>query len=270
MIRPHSGGKFPTMHRLIAASLIAAALTLTGLATPLLVSGPAAAQTKPPQPVDTDRAYRQRVEERLSGMDYQMRTLTGQVEQLQFRLRRSETLVKKLNAEVAALKAEVADIKKAQAAAPQPAPVMTATPDAASPEAPAGTLPSGDAQVKYNEAQGLLRVGRFKEAEAAFVSFRRTFPDHQLSANAHYWMGEAQYAQQRYQEAATTFLEAWQEDTQGPKAPDNMYKLGMSMLALEKKDEACASFAKLLSDYRGASRRIRNMATRERKSLECS
>lgn len=253
MIRPHSGGNNPSMLRLIAASFLAASLA----------AGAASAQTKPPQRVDSDLAYRQRVEERLSGLDYQMRALTGQVEQLQFRLRRADSLIKKLNA-------ELAEVKKAQAEAPPPVAAIAPPPAEDDAPAAAGSLPTGDAQVKYNEAQGLLRVGRFKDAEAAFVAFRQNFPDHQLSANAHYWTGEAQYAQQRYQEAATTFLEAWQSAMQGPKAPDNLYKLGMSMLALEKKDEACASFGKLLSDYRGASRRIRDMASRERTSLKCS
>jgi len=197
------------MQRLIAATLL----------TTFLTAGAASAQTRPPQPVDSDLAYRQRLEERLSGVDYQMRGLTGQTSS-------------QSTAQVG--------------------------------------LPTGDAQVKYDEAQGLLRVGRFEQAENAFVAFRKSFPDHSLAANAHYWTGEAQYARQRYQEAATTFLEALQSDMQGPKAPDNLYKLGMSMQALEKKDEACASFAKLLSDYRGAPKRLRDKAVREQASLKCS
>ena len=238
------------MQRLIAATLLVAFLT----------AGAASAQTRPPQPVDPDLAYRQRLEERLSGVDYQMRGLTGQVEQLQFRLRQAKTRIKKLSA-------ELAKVKAAQAAAP---PAVVQAPDTSSqPTAQAG-LPTGNAQVKYDEAQGLLRVGRFEQAENAFVALRKSFPDHSLAANAHYWTGEAQYARQRYQEAATTFLEAWQSDIQGPKAPDNLYKLGMSMQALEKKDEACASFAKLLSDYRGAPKRLRDKAVREQASLKCS
>ena len=96
MFRPHSGGKYPSMQRLIAATLLVAFLT----------AGAASAQTRPPQPVDSDLAYWQRVEERLSGVDYQMRGLTGQVEQLQFRLRQAETRIKKLSAELAKVKAE--------------------------------------------------------------------------------------------------------------------------------------------------------------------
>ena len=228
-------------------------------------AGAASAQTKPPQRVGSDVEYRQRVEERLAGVDYQMRVLTGQVEQLQFRLRQAETRVKKLSA-------ELANVKTEQAAAPPQAmaPATDAGNETASAPSSLGGSSAGDAQAKYDEAQGLLRVGRFEQAEAAFIAFQQSFPDHQLAANAHYWTGEAQYARQRYQEAATTFLEAWQADVQGPKAPDNLYKLGMSMQALEKTDEACASFGKLLSDYRGAPKRIRDKAVRERASLKCS
>ena len=295
MFRPHSGGKYPFMQRLIAATLLSSVLTV----------GAASAQTRPPQPVDSDFAYRQRVEERLSGVDYQMRGLTGQVEQLQFRLRQAETRIKKLVAELEKVKAEQAATPPAIVQVPKPdiqyaaqdglptgdaqvkydetqgllrvgrfeaatPPAIVQAPKPDIQYAAQDGLPTGDAQVKYDEAQGLLRVGRFEQAENAFVAFRKSFPDHSLAANAHYWTGEAQYARKRYQEAATTFLEAWKSDMQGLKAPDNLYKLGMSMRALEKKDEACASFAKLLSDYRGAPKRLRDKTVRGRASLKCS
>lgn len=250
MFKPHSGGKYPSMQRLIAATLFASFLTLDV----------ASAQTSPPQPVDSDRAYRQRVEERLSGVDFQMRGLTGQVEQLQFRLRQAETRLKKLSAELAKVQAEQAAAQLA----------IVQAPDTSSQSTAQAGLPTGDAQLKYDEAQGLLRVGRYEQAENAFVAFRKSFPDHSLAANAHYWSGEAQYHRQRFQEAATTFLEAWQSDMQGPKAPDNLYKFGKSMQALEKKDEACASFAKVLSDYRGAPKRLRDKVEREQAFLKCS
>lgn len=260
------------MHRLIVAGLLAASV--------LLDFGSASAQSAP-QPVSNDFAYRQRTEERLSALDYQLRGLTGQIEQLQFRLRQSETRIKKLNA-------ELAKVKAAQTAAPiaVPAPASVMAPQGAAPTtgpqttasqmtapqmtAPGGVLPGGAPQAQYDAAQGLLRVGRFEEAEKAFRDFRTSYPDHQLAANAHYWIGETQYARQRYQQAATTFLEAWQADAQGPKAPDNLYKLGMALGALEKTNEACVSFAKLLSDYRGASSRLRAKAERERASLNCA
>lgn len=238
------------MQRLIAVTLFATFLT----------ASTASAQITPPQPVDSDLAYLKRVEERLSGVDYQMQGLTGQVEQLQFRLRQAETRIKKLNAELAEVKAE-------QASTP---PALVQASDTSSNSIAQVGLPTGNAQVKYDEAQGLLRVGRYEQAESAFVAFRKSFPDHSLAANAHYWMGEAQYHRQRFQEAATTFLEAWKSDIQGPKAPDNLYKFGKSMQARDKKDEACASFAKVLSDYRDAPKRLRDKVLREQASLKCS
>ena len=123
---------------------------------------------------------------------------------------------------------------------------------------------SGRSPVLY-----LLGQGRFDEGEAAFRDFLRVHPEHKLAGNARYWIAETLYARQRYQEAATAFLEAWQADQRGAKAPDNLLKLGMSLQRLEKKPEACASFQKLLSDYRGASRRLRAAASRERSALGC-
>lgn len=232
------------------------------------------AQTRASNVGGIDLAYRQRTEERLAAIDDQMRNLTGEIERLQFRLRQSDARVKKLSAAVAKLKQAQAEAARAPVdgggAIGSQANTGGQIKTGAQLSARSQTLPTGAPQAQYDQAQGLLRVGRFKEAEAAFRNFRTMHPKHTLAANSHYWIGETQYARQRYQDAATTFLEAWQADIDGPKAADNLYKLGMSLAALEKKKEACVSFAKLLNDYRGAPKRLRTKAVRERASLGCA
>lgn len=216
-----------------------------------------------------DITYRQRTEERISALDRQLRDITGQMERLQYRLRQA-------NQRIDALEGELEAVRAAQIAPPA-APeggTETAAVDGNQPGAPdqggaRGQLPDGAAQESYDTAYGLLGQGRFDEGEAAFRDFLRVHPEHKLAGNARYWIAETLYARQRYQEAATAFLEAWQADQRGAKAPDNLLKLGMSLQRLEKKPEACASFQKLLSDYRGALPRLRAAASRERSALGC-
>ncbi len=223
-----------------------------------LFSLPAAAQNRSGE---LDLAYRQRTEERLSALDSQVRDLTGLVERMQFRLRQADQRIE-------ALERQLNDVQSARPPSAANIGTPPATDGAASPASQ--TLPTGEPQAEYDAAYGLLGQGQFAQGEAAFRTFLQRYPDHQLAPNARYWVGETLYARQKYQDAATAFLEAWQADVDGPKAADNLLKLGMSLSALDKKNEACVSFAKLLSDYRGAPARVRNAASRESKSIGCS
>ena len=225
------------------------------------------------QPLSPEElAYRQSMEVRISGLDRQMRGMTGQIERLEFELRQQTQRISTLEAEVEALRAGAA-MSAGDAPDTIGAPVAAATNTPGAPDqggSAGGALPAGEPQEEYDAAYGLLGRGKFSEGDAAFRTFLTRYPNHSLAGNARYWIGESLYARQQYQEAATTFLEAWQKEQRGNKAPDNLLKLGMSLQRLDKKDEACASYGKLLSDYRGAPSRLLNAANRERRSLGCS
>lgn len=211
-------------------------------------------------------AYRQRMEERIAALDTQIRRLTGKLERTEYELRNTNRKVDSLTEELAAVRAEAA---ARPVAPPTEAPSQDGSGAAAEVDRTESTLPTGEPQSAYNEAYGLLGQGKFAAGEQALRGFLNQHPDHQLADNARYWIGESLYARQLYQDAATAFLEGWQANVNGPKAPDNLLKLGMAMSALEKNEQACASFNKLLADYRGAPTRIRTAASRESKSLGC-
>lgn len=235
--------------------------------------GVANAQSRGQTLSQEELAYRKSMEVRIAGMDRQMRDMTGTIERLEFELR-------KQTQRISALETELESLRAGEAMGAGDAPdAVGGAPDTANANAPGapdqggagvGSLPAGAAQEEYDAAYGLLGRGKFAEGDAAFRTFLTRHPNHQLAGNARYWIGESLYARQQYQEAATTFLEAWQQEQRGIKAPDNLLKLGMSLQRLDKKDEACASFGKLLSDYRGAAPRLLNAANRERRSLGCS
>ncbi len=255
------------MQKIIAAAILILSLGVPGLVAAQQASG------------DLDLQYRQRMEERLSAQDRQMRNLTGLVEQLQNTINQTNKRVAKLEADVAALKQAAAAPPAATLAPPAatlapPAPAPTASEPAAAPAANSGTmsLPAaqGDPQKDYEAAFALLSEGKYGPGETAFRAFVEQHPGHALTSNARYWIGETLYARGRYQDAGAAFLAAWQGDASGPKAPDNLLKLGMSLAQLNKKTEACVSFNKLLSDYSGAAARVRSAARREIQSLGCS
>jgi len=222
---------------------------------------PLAAQPATPE----ELAFRQRLEERLQGLDLQLRESTGAIEKLQFELRSAYQRIEKLESELAASRKPVDSTTKNETS--KPAPLQPS--QSSAPNNLPGTLPAGDAQVEYDAAFGLLRRGEFEAGEQAFNVFLMQHPEHKLAGNARYWIAETLYARQRFQEAASAFLEAWQKDIRGPKAPDNLLKLGLSLGKMGKNKEACISLNKLLSDYADAPARISNIASRERQSMNC-
>ena len=151
-----------------------------------------------------------------------------------------------------------------------------ATPEAAAPAAPAaaevpptGVLPEGPPETQYAHAFGLLRQTKYDDAEAALAEFVRTNPNHRLTGNARYWLGETYYVRNDYARAAEVFLDGYQNDPKGSKAADALLKLGMSLLGLDKVKEACAAFDKLARDLPDAPPNILKTMERQRGRAGC-
>ena len=145
-------------------------------------------------------------------------------------------------------------------------------PAAPAPIAPAAAsvLPKGTAKEQYKYAFGLLRQANYDKAELALQEFVKLHPKESLASNARYWLGETFYVRAAYVQAAEVFLEGYQADPKGPKAPDSLLKLGMSLGGPDKKREACAAFEKLLKDFPDASAGVKNTVTREKQKYGCS
>jgi len=147
-----------------------------------------------------------------------------------------------------------------------PSPTAPAAPPAV---AASSVLPPGDARLRYDFAFGLLRQANYDQAELALQEFVRLYPKEPLTSNARYWLGETYYVRAAYVQAAEVFLEGYQADPKGPKAPDSLLKLGMSLASLDKKREACAAFDKLTKDFPGAPVGIKNTVSREKQKSGC-
>lgn len=155
--------------------------------------------------------------------------------------------------------------------APAPSGVNVANDSGSSLAAPTQTaaLPAGTPREKYSHAFGLLRQGQYDLAASALRTFIEEHGDDPLASNAQYWLGETYYVRGAFVEAAETFLEGYQANTQGPKAADALLKLGMSLASLDKKQEACAAFQKLREDYPNAPAGLKNTMQREWQKNGC-
>ena len=135
--------------------------------------------------------------------------------------------------------------------------------------APGAAMPQGSSREQYAYAFGLMRKANYDEAEAVFKEFLAAHPDDPLAGNARYWLGETYYVRGDYTRASKTFLDSYQRDRTGPKAPDSLLKLGMSLSALGKNKEACATYGELIRALSDAPATIKSKADKERQRLGC-
>lgn len=130
-------------------------------------------------------------------------------------------------------------------------------------------LPPGSPRDRYAYAFRLLRQRNYDQAEIALNAFLEAHPQDPLAANAKYWLGETHYVRKQYVKAAEIFLDGYKTYPNGPKTPDTLLKLGMTLTALDKKEQACATFAKLKRDHPDASASILETMRRERAKAGC-
>ncbi len=121
----------------------------------------------------------------------------------------------------------------------------------------------------YDAAYDLLKKGKYAEAEKAFSTFIKDYPNSTLAGNANYWLGETYYVRGQYEVAAGVFSDGLTQYEQNSKAPDNLLKLGMTMAQLGKKNEACGFLSLLPEKFPKASDTLKKRAATEAQKLVC-
>ena len=132
-----------------------------------------------------------------------------------------------------------------------------------------GSLPAGSASEQYNYAFGLLKQADYPAAEEALKSFIQQHPDDGLAGSAQYWLGETYYARGSYAEAASAFAEGYKRYPKGPKAADDLLKLGISLGKANQRRNACIALAQLDRDFPNPGNAIKERANYEKKNLGC-
>lgn len=121
----------------------------------------------------------------------------------------------------------------------------------------------------YEAAFALLQKQDFAAAEAAFKGFLAKWPKDALASNAHFWLGETHYVRQDYPLAARSFAESYKSFPKGNKAPDSLLKLGMTFAQLGQNNEACVSFGRLNTEFPAAPDLIKRRLVAEKQKAGC-
>ena len=121
----------------------------------------------------------------------------------------------------------------------------------------------------YQAAYGHVLSGDYQLAEREFRDYLDIFPNSEKAADSNFWLGEAQYSQGNFNDAAKTFLNAHQTFAKSKKAPEMLLKLGMSLAALDNRETACATLREVNKRYPNASKAVKAKVSSEQGRLSC-
>jgi tol-pal system protein YbgF len=172
-----------------------------------------------------------------------------------------------------------APVSQTYAAPPPAAAQNTASaPRLAPPPGVLGTLPAGNrvannapasnsgSHAQFDGALNLLAKAQYDDARAQFRSFADANPDDDLAAQAIYWIGDIDFVQKDYANAAHSFAEQIKKYPASTRSPDSMLYLGRSLLALGQTKEGCMTLGALNAKYPNAQKTTVARAASERKA----
>jgi tol-pal system protein YbgF len=138
------------------------------------------------------------------------------------------------------------------------------------PEKKESLLPDKPPKEQYEFAVSFMKIGDYETAEFALKEFIEKNKDHDLAGNAQYWYGETFRIRQLYSDAATAYLDGYQNYPKSKKAPVNLLKLGITMVQLGEKDQGCKMIIGLKKEYPKASKSVLQKAQYEQKKFKCN
>lgn len=278
------------MNGIVRSAFLAAGLATAAAAT--FTAAPAAAQG----------AYR--TEERFIEMERLITQLTGQVERLQNQVQQLQQQMERQQADydyrLRELEGRGGGARPPGGAAPRPpAGGAQVTPPApgglspgqvtdtrplggavipppggqglppAPPAPPAAAAGSGSPEQTYNAALSAMGNSDYAGAERGFRDFLARFPRHALAGNAQYWLGETYYIRRDYAAASAAFANGYKNYRSSPKGPDNLLKLGMSLQATGKSEDACVVYGQFPQVYPNANDVLKRRVAAERQRSRC-
>lgn len=182
----------------------------------------------------------------LSELQREVRSLTGQVEDNNFKLKqiqdRQRDLYRDIESRLSGLSGQsVGNRSSNQTTKPAKNPTPTKT-----------TAGSGEARRKFEAAFALVRNKDYSAAIIAFTDFLSEYPTSSYSANAHYWMGQVYLVQSNLNDAERQFAQLIAEFPDSPKSAAAKLKLGDIFLKQEKWADAKVYYTDVADNYTGA------------------
>ena len=236
---------------LMAAVLIPLGLGLAGVAhaqssTPAFQNNSSEAQRKAGNNQATAELFYM-----IQQLQREVRDLRGQVEEHQHQIGRLQQQGRDRYVDLDQRILELSkSVESGASAAQQPA--------AAGASADSGRLkptrvyrsPEPEEQKTYNDIIDLIRNKKdYDTAITRLYEFVDTYPEGDLTVNAYYWLGEVYLAKPQLEQARQAFTIVATRYSDHRKAPDAVYKLGVTLDRLGEKDEARRRMSSVVEQY---------------------
>lgn len=117
------------------------------------------------------------------------------------------------------------------------------------------------------QAISQVQSGSFFDAENALVQYVSNEQNSHLD-RAYYWLGEATYRQNKFEDSSKHFTQAYLKNKKGTSAPDSLIRLGMSLARIDKKQEACKVLGVVERDFPDENIKVK-IAQGEKTRIQC-
>ncbi len=101
----------------------------------------------------------------------------------------------------------------------------------------------------YQAAFSQLKAGRFNESARLFEDFIQQYPNHDLTDNSYYWLGESYYVTRNYPLALAAFQALEQNYPLSSKLADSLLKIGYTYHELEDFQQAQQALTKVVESF---------------------
>ena len=122
----------------------------------------------------------------------------------------------------------------------------------------------------FDAALAAYRAGNYTEAIVGFDGYIQTNPGGPQVSEAAYWKGEALAAQGSWNMAARSYLDSFSGAPQGPKAPEALLRLGVSLGRLGQFNEACMTLGEVGKRFPNAGGDLADRTASEMRALNCT
>jgi tol-pal system protein YbgF len=128
---------------------------------------------------------------------------------------------------------------------------------------------TGSPKDDFDIAYGLVLQRQYDMAEQAFRQFLQSWPRDRMAPNATFWLGETYYRRAKYTDAIEQYLKVHKNFGSSRLVPDSLYKMALSLRAVNEPVQACATLAEIARKYPDASAEVKAGVEREQKRGNC-
>lgn len=181
--------------------------------------------------------------DRVDAIEAALAQLTAKAEDLEFRVNKvvSDGTNRIGDLEFRLTELEGGDLGKVGETPPLGGETAGSVPAIVAPPATGGASLATNEQTDFDRAREVLGQGDFRSAADLFATFAQTYTGGPLTAQAHYYRGEALSQLGETSDAARAWLEAFSGDMTGDHAADSLLKVGRALAELGQGPEACVT-----------------------------